>query len=114
MFVSEREPLSLLLELTPKLAKQRFRNEIYKAWNYCCGYCGDKATSLDHIIPKFKSGHSNIYNLLPSCRRCNANKGSNNMETWYKAQVFFCQKKFKNIVLWMEHDQLEFKLEKFY
>jgi hypothetical protein len=43
MFASEHEPLALLVELTPKLAKKRFRDDIYKAWNHKCGYCEDNS-----------------------------------------------------------------------
>lgn len=107
MFCSQHEPLALLVELTPKLAKKRFRESIYQAWNHECGYCGDKATSLDHIIPRFKSGCSNRHNLIPACKRCNANKASNEMETWYKQQSFFTQEKLDAIKSWMEVDYLK-------
>jgi len=100
MFASAEEPLALLVELTPKLAKKRFREEIYKAWNHECGYCGDTATSLDHIVPRFKSGSSNCHNLLPACRRCNSNKGSDDMEEWYSKQEFFCPERMKSIRSW--------------
>ena len=103
MFATENEPLALLVELTPKLAKKRFREEIYKAWNHCCGYCGAAATSLDHIIPKFKSGSSNWYNLVPACRRCNCNKASSPMEEWYRAQDFFEEQRLKAIQQWTEN-----------
>jgi hypothetical protein len=42
MFNCEQDPLSLLLELTPKLAKRRYRQSIYESWDYKCGYCGEK------------------------------------------------------------------------
>ena len=102
MFCSQHEPLALLVELTPKLAKKRFRESIYEAWNYECAYCQDKATSLDHIVPRFKSGCSNRFNLLPACRRCNANKASTDMETWYKAQDYFTEEKLDRIKNWMQ------------
>lgn len=104
MFASADEPLALLVELTPKLAKKRFREEIYRAWEGRCGYCGEEATSLDHIVPRFKSGSSNCHNLLPACRRCNANKGSEDMESWYMQQDFFCADRFKAIKKWMNQN----------
>jgi hypothetical protein len=107
MFCNEHEPLALLVELTPKLAKKRFRDEIYKSWNHCCGYCGEPATSLDHIIPRFKSGSSNRHNLLPACRRCNTNKASEKMQEWYSRQSFFDVLKLEKIVTWMQQDTLE-------
>ena len=104
MFCSQHEPLALLVELTPKLAKKRFRESIYQAWDHKCGYCEERATSLDHIVPRFKSGCSNRHNLLPACKRCNANKASNDMETWYKQQSFFEEARLDKIKSWMDVD----------
>ena len=89
MFNDEREPLTLLIELTPRLAKRRYRQSIYDAWEHKCGYCEAPATSLDHVIPKFQSGSSYRNNLIPACRSCNANKASLKMEDWYKKQDCF-------------------------
>jgi 5-methylcytosine-specific restriction endonuclease McrA len=102
MFNDEKEPLSMLIEVTPRLAKKRYRQSIYEAWNHCCGYCGKPATSLDHIIPRFKSGSSNRNNLVPSCQRCNSNKGSCNMEEWYRKQKYFCEERLERIKDWMD------------
>ena len=107
MFASEHEPLALLVELTPKLAKKKFRDDIYKAWDNTCGYCGGIATSLDHIIPRFKSGFSFRYNLIPCCRRCNQDKASMEMETWYKKQTFFSKEKLSKIKNWMTTELIE-------
>ena len=92
----------MLIEVTPRLAKKRYRQSIYEAWNHCCGYCGKPATSLDHIVPRFKSGSSNRNNLVPSCQRCNSNKGSSDMEQWYREQKYFCQEKLERIKDWMD------------
>ena len=102
MFCSQHEPLALLVELTPKLAKKRFRESIYQAWDHKCGYCGEAATSLDHIIPRFKSGCSNRHNLVPACKKCNANKASSDMETWYKQQEYFSEDKLDRIKAWTD------------
>ena len=102
MFCNEHEPLALLVELTPKLAKKRFRQSIYEAWDYRCGYCGDAASSLDHIVPRFKSGSSSRHNLLPCCRRCNANKGSEDMKKWYEKQDFFSSSSLARIENWIQ------------
>lgn len=101
MFASEHEPLAYLVELTPKLAKKRFREDIYRAWNYKCGYCQEEATSLDHIVPRFKSGFSCRHNLVPCCRRCNQNKASSEMESWYRKQFYFSEEKLSKIKDWM-------------
>jgi 5-methylcytosine-specific restriction endonuclease McrA len=106
MFCNEHEPLALLVELTPKLAKKRFRESIYQAWNHKCGYCGETATSLDHIVPRFKSGSSNRHNLLPCCRRCNAHKGSEDMKSWFKKQTFFSTETLDRIESWIKQESV--------
>ena len=108
MFRCENEPLVLLIELTPRLAKRRFRQAIYESWDHNCAYCGEHATSLDHIIPKFKSGSSCWYNLVPSCLRCNGNKSSEDMEEWFRKQPFFTQESLDKIVAWTRGDKIEF------
>ena len=107
MFKTENEPLALLIELTPRLAKKRFRQSIYEAWDHKCGYCGNPATSLDHIIPKYRSGPSNCTNLLPCCRSCNHHKASAKMEEWYRRQDFFIEEKLEAIIKWTEGDKIE-------
>jgi 5-methylcytosine-specific restriction endonuclease McrA len=104
MFCNQHEPLALLVELTPKLAKKRFRESIYQAWDYKCGYCGDAATSLDHVIPRFKSGSSNRHNLIPCCRRCNSNKGSSEMREWFQQQSFFSSETLDRINSWCQQE----------
>lgn len=47
--------------------------------NSRCGYCGDELNSdfeIDHVIPKSRGGIDLLYNLLPSCRRCNRIKSA--------------------------------------
>jgi len=107
MFNCEQDPLALLIELTPKLAKKRYRQSIYEAWDCKCGYCGDDATSLDHIVPRFRSGSSNRNNLIPACRRCNTNKASTKIEDWYNQQDFFTQARMDRIKSWMTQELID-------
>lgn len=39
-----------------------------------CGYCGARATTVDHIIPKSKGGPWSWMNLVASCWSCNQHK----------------------------------------
>lgn len=41
-----------------------------------CHYCGDPATTLDHIVPKSDGGPSAQWNLTAACQPCNLIKGS--------------------------------------
>lgn len=107
MFCDEHEPLALLVEVTPKLAKKRFREDIYKAWNHKCAYCEDQATSLDHITPRFRSGSSNRNNLVPCCRSCNASKASYSVKEWFSKQEFFTQARMDRIDSWMSQEVID-------
>lgn len=55
--------------------------------NLRCAYCGDKATEWDHLRPivakKKPTGYiSDIYNLVPSCSKCNQSKGNKHWNDW--------------------------------
>ena len=41
-----------------------------------CHYCRAPATSRDHIVPRALGGSNQPWNLVPSCVRCNSEKGS--------------------------------------
>jgi 5-methylcytosine-specific restriction endonuclease McrA len=107
MFNNEQDPLALLIELTPKRAKRRFRESIYNSWDNKCAYCGAPATSLDHVIPRYRSGSSNRNNLIPACQRCNSNKASYKMEEWYRKQEFFCETRLIKINNWVAQETID-------
>lgn len=39
-----------------------------------CHYCGQAATTRDHIVPKSKGGGDGHWNLVPACKKCNQAK----------------------------------------
>lgn len=52
-----------------------------------CSYCGDSKTEWDHLRPlvidQRPTGYiSEIYNLVPSCGKCNQSKGNKPWESW--------------------------------
>lgn len=46
--------------------------------SYTCGYCGQEATTVDHILPikKHPDQAMNPENLMSACAKCNSAKGS--------------------------------------
>ena len=101
MFEDVHEPLALLVAVHPKIAKKLFRENIYNSWNYKCAYCGSKAYSLDHIVPRFKGGRTVRSNLVPACQ-CNHEKGSENWIEWFQRQPFWTKEKENKIKSWMD------------
>ena len=57
-----------------------------------CAYCGDKSTEWDHLRPlvrdKKPTGYiSDIFNLVPSCGKCNQSKGNKYWEDWITSKA---------------------------
>lgn len=44
--------------------------------NHSCVYCGEKATTIDHVIPRALGGQSTYENCVAACHPCNAKKAS--------------------------------------
>lgn len=83
MFHCENDLLANLIVLSPKIARKRFREGIFKDWDWSCAYCDKQLSAseatIDHVIPKHKGGHSTRSNMVCSCSTCNRNKGSQNV-----------------------------------
>lgn len=48
---------------------------------YECGYCTkNRATTIDHIIPRSKGGPHTWENVIAACRTCNYKKGRKSLE----------------------------------
>lgn len=41
-----------------------------------CGYCGDKANTIDHVLPRSRGGTDSWYNLIAACESCNGRKAN--------------------------------------
>jgi len=58
----------------------------------CCAYCGAPHTEWDHFFnlvqDKEPTGFiSEIWNLVPSCSKCNSSKGSQYWEAWMRSDA---------------------------
>ena len=50
-----------------------------KAWRRVllqdvCVYCGDRPTTIDHLVPRAAGGVTSVDNIGPACRSCNERK----------------------------------------
>lgn len=89
--------------LIPKRsAKQRFRQQIFDAWQHCCAYCGVAADTLDHVKPRHKGGNTVTNNLVPACRECNRSKGSEDWHAWYATQPTWTVSRATKIQDWLD------------
>ena len=55
---------------------QRTRARVLARDHETCGYCGQHATTVDHIIAKANGGTDDEANLIAACRTCNLTKGA--------------------------------------
>ena len=90
--------------LVPKRsAKQKFRQQIFEAWNSECAYCGVQADTLDHVKPRHKGGNTVASNLVPACRKCNRSKGSENWMEWFSQQESWSLVRSTKIDKWLQN-----------
>jgi 5-methylcytosine-specific restriction endonuclease McrA len=89
--------------LIPKRsAKHRFRQQIFEAWQHQCAYCGDAADTLDHVKPRHKGGATVTTNLVPACRPCNRNKGSEEWQQWFNQQDSYLLDREIAVLHWIQ------------
>ena len=50
------------------------RRAVFVRDEHRCQYCGGRADSLDHVIPKSRGGRHEWDNVVAACRRCNTSK----------------------------------------
>ncbi|HEX9987202.1 MAG TPA: HNH endonuclease [Chloroflexia bacterium] len=65
----------------PRVRARLSRKEIFIRDSYTCQYCGVKTRdlTLDHVIPRSKSGPHTWENLVSACRGCNHRKGGKSL-----------------------------------
>ena len=52
------------------------RSEVFERDRGVCQYCGERGTTLDHVLPVSKGGKANRFNLLVACHACNSKKSA--------------------------------------
>ena len=50
------------------------RRAVFARDEFRCQYCGDRADSIDHVLPRSRGGPHEWENLAASCRACNTAK----------------------------------------
>jgi 5-methylcytosine-specific restriction endonuclease McrA len=52
------------------------RKAVYKLTKHKCFYCGEPASTIDHVIPRSHGGSHDADNLVAACHRCNQTAGN--------------------------------------
>jgi 5-methylcytosine-specific restriction endonuclease McrA len=91
-----------ILFISKKHARHRFRANILSAWGHRCAYCGEPATTLDHVHPMSRGGLTVPENLVACCLECNRRKGSQDVWAWWRAQTFWRVDRELDVVEWLD------------
>ena len=51
------------------------RRAVFARDGHLCQYCGRRADSIDHVVPRSRGGAHVWENVVAACRRCNLHKG---------------------------------------
>jgi 5-methylcytosine-specific restriction endonuclease McrA len=71
----------------------------FDAFGHACAYCGCSGDlHIEHFLPISKGGTHVLSNILPACQPCNYSKRNHDPETWYRAQPFFSEQRWKRIL----------------
>jgi len=103
----ERDLIFNLNCLQKKVAKKRFRKQIFEYWK-CCAYCRrENPTTLDHVVPKASGGTTTKQNLVACCADCNLRKSAENWYSWYRSQDFWTQEREDRILCWVNQSDAD-------
>jgi 5-methylcytosine-specific restriction endonuclease McrA len=56
------------------------RSALLRRDNYLCAYCGRRAETIDHVVPRSRGGSHTWENCVASCMRCNHSKADHLIE----------------------------------
>jgi hypothetical protein len=118
MFHCEQDLLANLIVLTPKLARRKFRQHIFEAWDWKCAYCDkqldENTATIDHILPKHRGGQNVKNNMACCCGPCNRSKASMLLSAFYSPEnPNYCEERLVKLNEWMEQKPCSIKLSSF-
>lgn len=69
-------------------AWRAMRKSVLARDGYVCQYCGQKADTVDHVLPvtKYPELAMSPDNCVSACRRCNSRKGSRSQASFLRMQ----------------------------
>lgn len=64
-------------------------------WKMECVFCGARAVTADHLLPKSRGGPTDLDNMRPCCAECNQAKANLTPLEWLGS---LCPEEFRSIV----------------
>src|SRR5690606_6965854 len=61
-------------------SNKSFRRFILERDQYTCFFCGQPGSTIDHLLPRAKGGHTTPVNCVCACNECNQNKADQHLE----------------------------------
>lgn len=55
------------------------RRAVFVRDHHRCQYCGARAESIDHVVPRSRGGEHRWENVVAACRPCNSRKGDRHL-----------------------------------
>jgi 5-methylcytosine-specific restriction endonuclease McrA len=84
---------SVAIQLKGRQVRERFRQ-----FDNRCAYCGCTGDlHIEHVVPISKGGPHAMGNIIPACKTCNFSKAAHEAESWYRAQPFFSELRWRKI-----------------
>ena len=78
--------------------KPRHILDRFAQFDHRCAYCGAEGDmQIEHVVPIAKGGTHAMGNIVPACQRCNYSKHANEVESWYRAQPFFSELRWRKV-----------------
>jgi 5-methylcytosine-specific restriction endonuclease McrA len=63
---------------------QRVRKLVLERDYFTCHYCGQEASTVDHLIPISKGGTDEATNMVAACIKCNSGKRDRMTPTFFE------------------------------
>jgi 5-methylcytosine-specific restriction endonuclease McrA len=63
-----------MVKVPRRMAIAVSRRAVFARDDYRCQYCGARADSIDHVVPRSRGGQHVWENLVAACRPCNITK----------------------------------------
>ena len=52
------------------------RRAVLRRDQHSCAYCGSRANTVDHVVPRSRGGTHSWTNVVAACQSCNSRKGA--------------------------------------